>query len=275
MKAGNLDRRISILRQGAAVDDGYTVNPGALGVLANRSAAWRPATRTEQFENAGTEAKSAGSFWVRSDSRTRQVVETDKVAYSGRIYEIFGIREIGRREGLEIFVESGDDETEIDLSGLSPIPDARVSYTGWAAYTHNGAAQTLLADTKVLLTNNSGVKIETQKPADIADLYDGTVITGRVGDSIMAGIEFTFTPSDGSASSLSINIDIGGGFGELYAEEFPITNGGGVAHRISYHPPAYTLDTWAANGGTVEVMADGPGVITGTRYVIHRLHKAR
>jgi head-tail adaptor len=275
MKAGNLDRRISILRQGAAVDDGYTVVPGALGVLANRAAAWRPATRTEQFESAGEEAKVGGSFWLRSDSITRQVVETDKIAYSGRIYEILGIREIGRREGLEVIVESGDDPTDIDLSGLSPIPDARVSYTGWAAYNHTGAAQSVVANVKAPLVNNAGSKIEDQKPADVADLYDGTAVTGRVGDAIMVAIELTFTPSDGDTSSLALDIDIGGTVGEIYTEEFPITRGANVPHKISYHPPAYTLDTWAANGGMVEVMADGAGSISNVRYVIHRLHKAR
>jgi hypothetical protein len=102
-----LDRRVSILRQSSNIDDGYTVTPGELGVLINRPA-----------------AKVGGSFWLRSDSQTRQVVETDKLVYAGRVYEIFGIREIGRREGLEIIVEGGDDGYNIDLSGLSPIPIA-------------------------------------------------------------------------------------------------------------------------------------------------------
>jgi head-tail adaptor len=275
VRAGKLDRRISILRYGAPVDDGYTLTEGALGVLTTRSASWRPATRKEQFENAGTEAKAGGIFWIRSDTTTRTIVETDKLVFEGRMFDILGLSEIGRREGIELLVAAGDDGTTIDISGLSPIPDALTTYTGWAAYTHTGAAQTLADGVKVALVNNAGAKIESQMPADVGTLYNGAVITGRVGDSIMVGIEFTFTPSDGVASSLSVNIDIGGAIGELYAEEFPITNGSGVPHRISYHPPAYTLNTWEANGGTVEVMADGPGVITLTRYVIHRLHKAR
>lgn len=275
MKAGNLDRHISILRQGAAIDDGYTVNPGVLGVLANRSAAWRPATRTEQFDNAGEEARSGGSFWVRSDSRTRQVVETDKVVYSGRIYEIFGIREIGRREGLEIIVESGDDQTEIDLSGLSPIPDARVSYTGWAAYFHTGAAQVIAANVESALVNDAGQIIDSQKPADLASLYDGTAITGRSGDGILVTAEFTFTPSNGDTTELTVSIDIGGAVGKIFHETFAILNGGLVPHKISYRGPAYTLDTWEANGGVLKVIANGAGTISGARYVVHRLHKAR
>lgn len=147
--------------------------------------------------------------------------------------------------------------------------------SGWAAYVHTGSAQAITAGLETALVNNAGAKIETQKPADVADLYDGTVITGRLGDSIMAGVEFAFTPSDGAASSLSVCIDIGGAVGKIYPEEFPITNGSNVPHRISYHPPAYTLDTWEANGGTVKIEADGPGAVTNVRYVIHRTHKAR
>lgn len=275
MKAGNLDRRISILRAGAATDDGYTMVPGALGLLATRWAAWKPVTRREQYEDAANIAKAEGTFWLRSDSTTRQIVETDKLVHDGRTYEILGLSEIGRREGIELLVVGDDQGEEIDLSGLSPIPDARVSYTGWAAYVHTGAAQALTANIEVALVNNAGTVIDPQIPPDTGALYDGTVITGREGDSIITTVELTFTPTDGTASNLTVAIDIGGAVGKIYHEEYGILNGAGVAHRISYRAPAYTLDTWEANGGTVKVCSDGPGSITAVRYVIHRLHKAR
>jgi Phage head-tail joining protein len=122
VKIGSLDRRIAILRNGPATDDGYTIIPGELGILAERSSRWQPASRLEQFESMGKEAKSGGSFVIRSDNITRQIVETDKLAYSGKLYEIQGIRELGRRDGIELFVEAADGQTEIDLSGLSPTP---------------------------------------------------------------------------------------------------------------------------------------------------------
>lgn len=147
--------------------------------------------------------------------------------------------------------------------------------SGWAVYVNTAGAQTLTASTKVALVNNAGTKITTQHPIDVAALYDGTVITGRTGDSIGIGLELTFTPSSGVASSLYLAIDIGGGVGEIYPRDFAILKGSGVAHRISYVTMAYTLDTWAANGGTIRVESDGPGDITAVRYVIHRLHKAR
>ena len=132
MKAGDLDRRISILRNGPAIDDGYTVKPGEFGVLCTRSASWKAANGREVFETMGKEGKAGGTFWVRSDSVTRQINQLDVVAYQGRIWEILGVQEIGRREGVELIVVSGDAELDIDLSGLSPTPpqsdiDNRVS----------------------------------------------------------------------------------------------------------------------------------------------------
>lgn len=147
--------------------------------------------------------------------------------------------------------------------------------TGWAAYVHTGSSQTLTANTKVALVNNAGTVLEGQKPSDIAALYNGTAITGRNGDAIGIGVEFTFTPSDGTASNLYMAVDIGGAVGEIYPRDFPIFRGASVPHKISYNIQAYTLDTWAMNGGTVRVECDGPGSVTAVRYVIHRLHKAR
>lgn len=276
MKAGTLDRKISILRSGAETDDGYTTQPGAVGVYATRKASWKAANGREVFENQGIEAKAGGTFWLRSDTKTRHIAETDQIAFDGRLYDILGVNEVGgRRETIEVTVAAADGQTEIDLSGLSPMPDANTTFTGWASYINTGAAQAIAADTDVRVLNNAGTVIDSQKPADVATLYDGTHVTGRSGDSIIVGTELTFTPDNGDASSLTLSIDIGGSIGKIYPRDFALVRGSGVPHKISYYPPAYTLDTWQANGGAVTVNVDGPGVITAVRFVIHRLHKAR
>lgn len=167
----------------------------------------------------------------------------------------------------------------LDLTGnavLEITPNADdIDHTGWASYVHTGPAQAIAADTDTRVENNAGTKIESQMPADVPHLYDGEFVSGRTGDSIIVGTEMIFTPDDGLASSLSLSIDIGGAVGKIYPRDFALVRGSGVAHKISYYPPAYTLDTWQANGGAVTVNVDGPGVLTGVRYVIHRLHKAR
>lgn len=158
-----------------------------------------------------------------------------------------------------------------DITGLQTAMDG---LTGWGAYVNTAAAQSLVAATKVSLTNNAGTVLETQKPADIASFYTAGKIIGRNGDGLGVTVELTFTPSNGTASNFYMAIDIGGSVGEIYPRDYAILRGSGVAHKISYSQICYSLDTWQANGGTVKVEADGPGSVTGVRYVIHRLHKA-
>lgn len=116
MKAGALDRRISILRAGASVDDGYTETPGSLEVAFERWASWRPANGRETFENMGREARAGGSFWLRSDSATRGILETDKVSFEGKIWDILSITEMDRRDGLELIVAASDQPAEFEIT---------------------------------------------------------------------------------------------------------------------------------------------------------------
>lgn len=181
------------------------------------------------------------------------------------------IPESANRQDWPRLVKETVNALVVAVRGLS----ASRTRTGWVSYVHTGAAQTLTASTKVALVNNAGTIIDGQKPSDITALYNGTYITGRTGDSIGLGLELTFTPSDGTASNFYMAVDIGGAVGEIYPRDFPIFRGASVPHKISYNILAYTLDTWAANGGIVRVECDGPGSITAVRFVIHSLHRAR
>lgn len=110
MKAGKLDRRVTIMRGGAPVDDGYTSQPGALTTYAVRWAAWEPARGREVSENMGREAYSSGTFHVRYDKLTSAIKETDTVMYSGRAWNITSVTEMGRGEGIQLTVVSGDNQ---------------------------------------------------------------------------------------------------------------------------------------------------------------------
>lgn len=109
MKAGNLDRRVTIQREGAPTDNGIEETDGVLADYATRWASWKPANGREVFENLGREAKAGGTFWLRYDSETAAIEETDKVLFDGRLWDIIGIQEIARREGIELIVAAGDD----------------------------------------------------------------------------------------------------------------------------------------------------------------------
>ena len=108
MKAGKLDRRITVLRQGAPVDDGYTVKPDEFEDFCRRSASWMAANGREVFETMGKEAKAGGTFWIRSDSVTRTITEKDAVRFENRIWQITGIQTMGRNDRIELIVVSGD-----------------------------------------------------------------------------------------------------------------------------------------------------------------------
>lgn len=124
MKAGPLDRQITILRRGAATDDGYTTKPGALGIFCERKAKWKAANGRTVFESQGREALAGGTFHVRYDNTTRNISETDFVVYDSRLWTILGISEMdGRREGLELLVVATDRGTILDVTGLGSIED--------------------------------------------------------------------------------------------------------------------------------------------------------
>ena len=108
MKAGKLDRSVSFLKLGSGVDDGYTTSAGAMLTQGVRKARYIPAMAREIFENQGREGKTPVVWEFRSDTLTRQVDMSWKLSYDGRQYDIKGVQEIGRREGIRIEAVAGD-----------------------------------------------------------------------------------------------------------------------------------------------------------------------
>lgn len=65
----------------------------------------------QKLEGGGREAFVAQTTYASTDMRFRirhrtDVLVTDRVSYDGRTFDILGINEIGRREGLELFVRA-------------------------------------------------------------------------------------------------------------------------------------------------------------------------
>ena len=77
-----------------------------------------------------------------------------------------------------------------------------VTKNGWASYVDNvhvdlGSAQVLVTDTDTVLNNNAGTVVDSQKPYDITEFYNGTTkkIIGRNGDNLDLMIYFTAVPT--------------------------------------------------------------------------------
>lgn len=101
MKSGKMRRRVSILRQGAPTDDGYTTLPGAWASIGERYAQDIRSRGREVFENNGTEAEMPMTFLLRFDSLTRTIATTDRIEFEGKQYDLKSVNEIGFRDGVE------------------------------------------------------------------------------------------------------------------------------------------------------------------------------
>ena len=108
MFAGSLDRRVTISRA--------TVTTSTLGeatqtwvTLATVWANAMPVRDAEKAENGQINAEQAYRFQIRWSPVVASVNAKDRVIYDGLTYEIWGVKEIGRREGIEISATSRAD----------------------------------------------------------------------------------------------------------------------------------------------------------------------
>jgi SPP1 family predicted phage head-tail adaptor len=101
MEAGKLDRRVQF-RRFTATDDGFAAVPSwadyGLPVWAER----RFVSDREQVAAAQVAARITARFVVRWSDLTGAITPKDRLICEGREYDITGVKEIGRREGVEI-----------------------------------------------------------------------------------------------------------------------------------------------------------------------------
>ena len=151
--------------------------------------------------------------------------------------------------------------------------------TGWAQHADTFytalAPFAILADTDTVVPNNNGSVIDSQKPADVTTFYDGTVITGRNGDGITITVDLMVIPTSVNTTYIEFWFDIGGSLGRIYPRIVSFPKGVGLERPLNFTVTGYTLNTWAANGATVYVRANGSANLHTIRYIITRTHKAR
>lgn len=97
-----LDRRLTVLRAGAPVDDGFNARPGALVPIAT---VWASAEHVSDGERARAAERAATAtlrFVVRWSELLASVDERDALEYRGAQLDVVAVKEVGRREQLEI-----------------------------------------------------------------------------------------------------------------------------------------------------------------------------
>ena len=101
MLAGRLDRRITILRATVAADI-FNEQVETWGTLAVVWAHAAPVMDAERQRAGETLASKSYRFTIRYSSDIADIDPRDRVTFDGRTYDVQGVKEIGRREGLEI-----------------------------------------------------------------------------------------------------------------------------------------------------------------------------
>lgn len=102
MQAGRLDRRITLYRQGAPADDGFTSAPGPWAELASVSASFEPLSDGERVRQQQVGATVSARFQIRWSSVVADLSAEDQLEFEGRRFAISHVKPIGRKVGLEL-----------------------------------------------------------------------------------------------------------------------------------------------------------------------------
>jgi SPP1 family predicted phage head-tail adaptor len=99
--AGKMDRRLTIQRAQSVLDDfgGQTVTWVTMGVV---WAAKKDVSDAERFRAGEIAATITTRFQIRWTPELADLNPRDRVVCEERIYEVYGVKEIGRREGFEL-----------------------------------------------------------------------------------------------------------------------------------------------------------------------------
>lgn len=185
-----------------------------------------------------------------------------------------------RAELLETLFADGQGAGSITPQDMRDLILSTYGLSGWADYTDTtyttGSPFSVAAMTDTVIPNGAGTKREQELPLDKTELWNvaGQYIPGFPGDSYIILCEFKIRRASGTADFSFTNfIDIGGSAPDLYSSKRTVN--GTEDSPIFYAPPAYSLDTWEANGGQVKINCSVACEIYDIRHVIHRLHRGQ
>ena len=155
--------------------------------------------------------------------------------------------------------------------------------TGWAQYgdsqyTVGSPLVISQGTTETIDIDGLGSTVKSQLPNGVTDLYD--VATSKItpvksgdGYSFSLGFQAASTSNNGDAT---ISVNIGGAFGQIFKRVFRMPRGTGIYHDMYFTTQYYTLDTFLANGGTIEIESgNGTTSIHSITLQIHRTYAAK
>jgi SPP1 family predicted phage head-tail adaptor len=101
MRAGRLDRRISIERVTTA-PDAFNTPVETWTTIAEVWASKEDIKDGERLRAQEVSAEITTRFQIRWSTTVADVNPKDRLTFDAKTYDIFGVKEIGRREGIEI-----------------------------------------------------------------------------------------------------------------------------------------------------------------------------
>lgn len=105
MRAGRLDRRLTIL---VAREDRNSSNEliETWAELTTVAASYNPVSDGERTRAQETAAVADARFQIRYARAVEDVTPKYRLRFEGRVFNIIGVKEIGRREGIEISAQA-------------------------------------------------------------------------------------------------------------------------------------------------------------------------
>jgi SPP1 family predicted phage head-tail adaptor len=108
MRAGELDRRLTLFRAVRATD-ALNAKVTSWSRLATVAAAKADVSDAERIRAQQAGVAHTTRFRIRWSSCAAQLLAGDRVRCEGRDFEVVGLKELGRREGLEITANARGD----------------------------------------------------------------------------------------------------------------------------------------------------------------------
>ncbi|HWJ88516.1 MAG TPA: phage head closure protein [Pelagibacterium sp.] len=115
--AGSLDRRIALERYGVTRDEWNNPIEG-WAELAKVWAEKRDVSDTERLRGAEVGSTLTTRFVIRWNKKVTDLNTKDRLTCDGLIYGVVGVKELGRREYIEITAAARS-----DLFNLTPAPE--------------------------------------------------------------------------------------------------------------------------------------------------------
>lgn len=99
LRAGELNRRITIERKSVALDEQNAPIETWAALASNVPAAFRPVSGTDEVQGNEQSAQVRAEFWLRFKAG---ITTEDRIDYQGRKFDILDVVEINFREGLRL-----------------------------------------------------------------------------------------------------------------------------------------------------------------------------